>query len=292
MRYFIIFLLFTLTVIGIIGCKKHENTSSPIAPTVITKAASGITSYTATMNGIVNANDLSTAVSFSYGLTVAYGTNVPAMQNTVTGSTNTNVSANITGLIPDTTYHFRIVATSTAGTTQGHDSTFKTQKQQWLIIGIPNSGITITDMNPTVVLQCYSCQANYAIDINSDKINDINLFLWNDWFYGGMCLESNLNIETLNNETYVLTDSTGNPKVLSVGDTIKTNDRWGNGNLILLIYYGPCVFGGGGYSGNWYGIQEKYVGIKCNGLLGWMLIGTPFVDDMPRINFYEYAITK
>ena len=286
------FQLFALTALAITGCKKHENSSSPVVPTVITKAATGITSYTATMNGIVNANNLSTAVSFSYGLTVAYGTNIPAAPDSINGTSNTNVSANITGLIPDTTYHFRVVATNRVGTTTGHDSTFRTQKQQWLIAGIPDSGIIIKEMNPAVVLQCFFCQLNYAVDINSDNINDINLSLWMDWLYGGMCLESYEYIETLNNETFVLTDSAGYPKVLSIGDTIKTDGIWRTGNLILLSYYAPCPEGIGDTIGYWRGVNEKCVGIKCNGLLGWMLIGTPWVNTYPTINFYEYAITK
>jgi len=36
------------------------------------------------------------------------------------------VAANISGLTASTTYHFRIVATNSSGTTYGSDSTFAT----------------------------------------------------------------------------------------------------------------------------------------------------------------------
>ena len=81
----------------------------------------------ATLNGTVKANNLSTAVSFEYGLTTAYGTVVPAIPATVTGNTVTNVSAIITGLAVGTTYHFRVKGVSIAGTSNGADLNFTTQ---------------------------------------------------------------------------------------------------------------------------------------------------------------------
>ena len=37
------------------------------------------------------------------------------------------MSANLTGLSPDTAYHYRILATNPGGTTYGTDQTFSTQ---------------------------------------------------------------------------------------------------------------------------------------------------------------------
>src|SRR5262249_48948279 len=45
---------------------------------------------------------------------------------TKTGNTTQNVAANISGLTGGTTYHFRIVATNSAGTRYGSDRTFTT----------------------------------------------------------------------------------------------------------------------------------------------------------------------
>ncbi|MDR3706128.1 MAG: T9SS type A sorting domain-containing protein, partial [Paludibacteraceae bacterium] len=46
----------------------------------------------------------------------------------VTGTSATSVSAALTGLTPNTIYHFRVKAVNTAGTTYGADSTFTTSK--------------------------------------------------------------------------------------------------------------------------------------------------------------------
>ncbi len=102
-------------------------TGTQLAPTVISTVATAIGANVATLNGTVNANNLSTAVSFEYGLTTAYGTVVPAIPPTVTGNTVTNVSAIITGLAVGTTYHFRVKGISIAGTSNGADLNFTTQ---------------------------------------------------------------------------------------------------------------------------------------------------------------------
>jgi len=101
------------------------NQSSAI-PTVITLAASSVTGTTASLNGSVNANNASTAVSFNFGLTSAYGTTYTATPPSVTGNSPTPVYYNLTGLIPGTTYHFRASGTNIIGTTNGSDLTFTT----------------------------------------------------------------------------------------------------------------------------------------------------------------------
>ena len=81
---------------------------------------------TATLNGLVDANGQSTTVTFEYGTTTSYGSTATASQSPVTGSTNTNVSANISSLTANTTYHFRVNAVSTSGPAYGSDWTFTT----------------------------------------------------------------------------------------------------------------------------------------------------------------------
>jgi hypothetical protein len=74
----------------------------------------------------VNANYLSTAVTFEYGITTSYGQSITSAQSPVTGNIITNVSADISGLTPGTTYHFRIVGVNSIGTTNGNDLSFTT----------------------------------------------------------------------------------------------------------------------------------------------------------------------
>lgn len=98
----------------------------PQPPSATTLAATFVTPFSALLNGSVNANGNDATATFEYGLTTTYGTSVPAFPSPITGVTDTSVAASITGLTPDTTYHFRVVALNAAGTTYGLDMTFTT----------------------------------------------------------------------------------------------------------------------------------------------------------------------
>jgi len=95
-------------------------------PDAITEAATTVTITDATLNATVNANNLSTTVTFEYGITIGYGNTVTAVPNPVTGLAPTDVSYGLSSLDPGTTYHFRIKAVNTGGTTYGEDKTFTT----------------------------------------------------------------------------------------------------------------------------------------------------------------------
>jgi hypothetical protein len=97
--------------------------NTPAAPVVATSAASSITSTSATLNGAVNPNGRPTTYWFEYGKSTNYGTKTPVV-DAGSGTTAVTVSASISGLQSGQTYHFRIVATSDAGTALGGDTTF------------------------------------------------------------------------------------------------------------------------------------------------------------------------
>ena len=93
------------------------------APQAVTGNASSITATSATLNGTVNPSSRDTTWYFEYGTSTSYGTKTTA-KDAGSGTSNVSVSASITGLKSGTTYHFRLVATSDAGTARGSDQTF------------------------------------------------------------------------------------------------------------------------------------------------------------------------
>jgi hypothetical protein len=96
-------------------------------PTVVTGSASGITQTEATLKATVNPNDERiTECKFEYGQTTSYGSSAPCFPATIEGEKPVTVSATATGLTPNRTYHYRIVATNANGTSEGQDATFKT----------------------------------------------------------------------------------------------------------------------------------------------------------------------
>jgi hypothetical protein len=95
------------------------------APTATTTAATNVGSASATLNGSVAPNQNETTYYFEYGSSTAYGTKT-AVQGPLNGKNDKKVSADLSGLAPSTTYHFRLVATNPAGTSNGADMTFTT----------------------------------------------------------------------------------------------------------------------------------------------------------------------
>jgi uncharacterized repeat protein (TIGR01451 family) len=95
-----------------------------LTPNITTAPATNLAAYSATLNGTVDPHGLATTVHFEYGTTTTYG-HVTANRS-YTGNTAQNVGGNITGLTPNTTYHFRLVGTNSSGTKYGSDRTFTT----------------------------------------------------------------------------------------------------------------------------------------------------------------------
>jgi len=76
------------------------------------------------LSGVIAPGELSTTITFEVGLTTSYGTSVEADESPLTEKDT--VSVTITGLTPNTLYHYRIVAANDLGTVYSADSTFTT----------------------------------------------------------------------------------------------------------------------------------------------------------------------
>ncbi len=94
------------------------------APTVVTNAATVITSSGATLNATVSANTSTTTSVFQYSTDLSFSSSVTVAGNVTTQGAA--VSAAITGLQPNTLYNFRAVSTNADGVTTGNTLTFTT----------------------------------------------------------------------------------------------------------------------------------------------------------------------
>jgi sugar lactone lactonase YvrE len=109
------------------GGHRVEKWVPAVPPTASTQTASKVAAKEATLNASVNPKGLSTTYRFEYGTTTAYGTSVPVSNGSVgSGFASIEKSNLISGLTPSTTYHFRVVASNSEGTTNGSDLTFTT----------------------------------------------------------------------------------------------------------------------------------------------------------------------
>ncbi|MEI6347710.1 MAG: DUF1566 domain-containing protein [Bacteroidota bacterium] len=97
------------------------NGGSMLAPSATIQAATNIIANSAILNGIVNANGFLTTVVFEWGLTTSYGNTSFATQSPVAGNVDVPASSALTGLLGNTTYHYRIKATNAINITYSND---------------------------------------------------------------------------------------------------------------------------------------------------------------------------
>lgn len=126
-------------------------TTSPEAPTVASGAVSSITKMSATLNATVTPEGATvTTCKFEYGPTETYGKSISCSSPPGSGDNPVEVSAALTGLSESTTYHYRIVATNSVGTSYGSDKTFTTYP-----------------FAPTVVTESASAIAKTSVTLNA-----------------------------------------------------------------------------------------------------------------------------
>jgi len=124
-------------------------------PSVTSGAASAVVFNAGTLNGTVNPNVAATTAHFEYGLTTSYGT-ASADKNVGVGTSAVAIHADLGDLMPNTTYHYRLVAANGNGTVHGLDRTFKT----------PNIAAVGTWAERTVVRNLPTTVGN-AVDIGT-----------------------------------------------------------------------------------------------------------------------------
>lgn len=93
-----------------------------------TGKAKDVKATSATLTGSVNPEGRATTYYFQYGRTAKYGLRT-TKRSAGSGNAARSVSAAIRGLRPNTTYHFRIVASNSRGTSTGRDRTLRTRRR-------------------------------------------------------------------------------------------------------------------------------------------------------------------
>jgi hypothetical protein len=101
----------------------------PVQPAATTTPASSLTQTAATLNGTVNPNEggAITSCEFEWGTTTAYsGGTVPCASNPPDGNSPVAVTGALSGLSPNTTYHYQLVVDNGGQAVKGGDQTLKT----------------------------------------------------------------------------------------------------------------------------------------------------------------------
>jgi hypothetical protein len=107
-------------------------TTAPATPPVAgTGPAGEVTATSATLTGMVAPHGLPTSYVFEVGTDTSYG-GARLFGSAGSGTGEVSVAVALAYLVPDTTYHYRLVASSFDGTSYGQDGTFTTP-------GVPSS---------------------------------------------------------------------------------------------------------------------------------------------------------
>jgi hypothetical protein len=97
-----------------------------LCPGANTGEAVNKTPTQATLTGTVHPNGSDTHYYFQYGTSPSFGYTAPAPPGTNAGSAGEVAASATVSLSPGTAYYYRIVATSSVGTSYGEDGTFST----------------------------------------------------------------------------------------------------------------------------------------------------------------------
>jgi phosphodiesterase/alkaline phosphatase D-like protein len=134
-------------------------TTDTAGPTVATDTATNVNSNSATLNGTVNPNGLSTTVKFEFGASISYTDTITAMPSPITGTNQTSATATIKNLSPGTRYYYRIVAANSKGIINGTVQSFKTF-----------SVIPVVTTNTATTVSATSATLNGAVNANGGSI--------------------------------------------------------------------------------------------------------------------------
>jgi len=137
-------------------------------PVVVSQTSAGVTPFAATLQAEVNPENQSTSCLFEYGETLGEH-KVPCEQGELSGGSPLTATLALSGLSPNTKYHFRAVVTNVTGTAEGLDTEFTTLAAEKPIVdGEGASGVTPTtvtleaQVNPNY--QETTCGFQYGTD--------------------------------------------------------------------------------------------------------------------------------
>ena len=118
-------LLPAVAVVALAAAQSASAATSP-TPIVTTGSAVNVVSSSATVWGTVDDRGEAATSRFDYGTSTNYTSQTISEPVSDSNSTPTDMDARLTGLSPNTVYHYRIEATDAWGTSYGADQTFTT----------------------------------------------------------------------------------------------------------------------------------------------------------------------
>jgi hypothetical protein len=138
-------------------------------PTVATSGGTAIDPTSASLTGTINPGDVSSTYQFEYGIDTNYGSSTEE-SDPVMGATEQPATSTATGLLPNTTYHFRIVGKNASGSITGGDQMFTTPAAPPTLDGSPGfaSDIAATSATFNGTLNPNASDTTYHFEYGTD----------------------------------------------------------------------------------------------------------------------------
>jgi hypothetical protein len=147
------------------GAVRSFTTAGPqLPPTAVTLGPSTVTNSGAGLAGQVDPNGQATAFTFEYGTSTSFGSISPVVELDDANAVEP-VAATLTGLAPDTTYLYRVVAVNATGSSSGAVMSFTTGPGAAPIVSTGAAGgITATGATLAGTVDPQAAQTSFAFE--------------------------------------------------------------------------------------------------------------------------------
>ncbi len=157
-----------------LGADLHSISLDPsdqaMPPNVATTAATQIGGASAVLHGTVSPRGIAGTWYFEYGLAgTAFGSQTTPVSFSGT-QLSVDAAQSITGLLPNTSYHYRIVASTTGGVVNGSEMTFQTTLPAPAITGATASGIADTSAQIGATIQGYGASTMAHVEYGTSSL--------------------------------------------------------------------------------------------------------------------------
>ena len=151
-----------------------ETFTTLTSPLIDAAYTTNLTESSVDLNAEINPMGFDTTYRFEWGTSTSYGNSVPVPDADIgSGSSDVLVSQHLSGLSANTTYHWRVVATNSIGTTEGQDHTFVYQPPTSSGVGCPNEQLRVENALSLLLPDCRAYEQVSPVDKNdSDVKND------------------------------------------------------------------------------------------------------------------------
>jgi hypothetical protein len=136
-------------------------------PEATTLGSEAVTATHATLNGTVNPHGFPTHWHFEFGLNKSYGEDSPALPGPETGIA-TGVQTQLTGLEPNATYDYQLVANNQNGTAEGGDRTVTTLSARPSVHGQQSLAVTRTGASVSALINPNNQDTHYFFQYGTD----------------------------------------------------------------------------------------------------------------------------